>query len=550
MNTPKIYPLSETALCIEWGNTINELINQQVIYLNRILNKDPFTGFIESVPAYASLTVYYQAELLAEIGDHPFLFVKRYIENLLHRTDPETPKKEPVILIPVCYDEEFGCDLEFVASANGISKEEVVSVHQQKEYNVYMMGFLPGFAYMGEVDNAIATPRKKSPRANVEEGSVGIAGKQTGIYPIPSPGGWQIIGRTPLCLFDLQKENPFLFKTGESIRFHAITKEEFYRIKNQQKKNTLIDQKENKGDAIIIKPGIFSTLQDGGRFGYRSYGLPHSGAMDDKAYHIANALAGNPKNAAAIECTMGGLMIRFNKNAGIAITGAGIAFVNHQKINFYQPLSVFRNDLLEIKYNNDGIRSYIAVSGGFAAPEIMNSRSTYSRANLGSMLKKGDVLTFDNVLPASTKKMPAALLVPTYSQHATIRIIKGPENDWIKPESIPQFYSQKFTLTNDCDRMGYKLQGNPLFLSNTSELLSTAVTRGTIQLTPDGQLIILMNDCQTTGGYPRVAQIAAGDLCIIAQLKPGDTVRFINISFGEAEELYLLQQKKFDEFFS
>ena len=170
MTIPKIYPLSETAICIEWGNTIDEFINQQVLCMNRLLHQKPFTGFIETVPAYTTLTIYYQPGLIVKENANPFLFVKNYIENLLPEVTVGHLRKEPVVSIPVCYDDEFGYDLEFVAATNNLSKEEVVALHLQKEYKVYMMGFLPGFAYMGEVDSAIITPRKQTPLAKVEEG--------------------------------------------------------------------------------------------------------------------------------------------------------------------------------------------------------------------------------------------------------------------------------------------------------------------------------------------------------------------------------------------
>ena len=550
MTAPKIYPLCETAISIEWGNAIDESVHQQITSLNSLLQQRHFPGFIETVPAYITLTIYYQPELIVKENNEPFLFVKNYVENLLSDLSVECLQSENIISTPVCYDEEFGYDLEFIAAENNLLKEEIITIHQQKEYRVYMMGFLPGFAYMGEVDDIIATPRKQTPRAIVEEGSVGIAGKQTGIYPLSSPGGWQIIGRTPLCLFNIQKQDPFLFKTGDRVKFYSIPKEEFNLIKEQQKKIPSIDQKENAAGAVVIKPRIFSTIQDGGRFGFQSYGVPVSGAMDTQAFDIANGLAGNIKNAAAIECTMGGLMIQFKKNAAIAVTGGGAAFVNHQKIKMYQPLGVAKNDVLEIKYNNDGMRTYIAVSGGFAAPFVMNSRSCYARAGIGNSLKKEETVAFKNTAPVSTKQMLPGLHIPVYIGNCVIRIIDGPENDWMTTESVQQLFIQNFILTNQCDRMGYRLQSDPLTLENNNELLSTAVTKGTIQLTPGGQLIILMSDCQTTGGYPRVAQIAAVDLSVIAQLKPGDIIQFSKISFREAEELYLSQQKTINAFFS
>ena len=186
MKLSKIYPLCERAVTIEWGNTITGPIHQQVLRLNGLLHKKPFAGFTETVPAYTTLTVYYQPEIVAHVNTSPSLFVKNYIEHLLSHLPDEKLKKGKNASIPVCYHDEFGYDLEFVAATNNLSKETVIDLHQQKEYTVFMMGFLPGFAYMGEVEDGIATARKPTPRALVEEGSVGIAGKQTGIYASPT----------------------------------------------------------------------------------------------------------------------------------------------------------------------------------------------------------------------------------------------------------------------------------------------------------------------------------------------------------------------------
>lgn len=541
---PIIYPLSETALVIEFGDSIDDTVNQQVLDLDKQLQQKTFPGFIETVPAYTTLTIYYQPE------SSPFDFVKDHVAALLNKVLINATNDQNIISIPVCYDDAFGYDLEFIATTHKRSKEEVIHIHQQGNYKVYMMGFLPGFAYMGPVDDAIAMPRKSTPRGNIEEGSVGIAGKQTGIYPLASPGGWQIIGRTPLCLFDIQKQDPFLFKTGDHVRFYSISKEEFLSIKDKQQQICEVKQEESIPDAVVVKPGLYASIQDGGRYGYQSYGVPISGAINQTAFHTANALVGNQKNAACIECTMGGIFIQFKKNAVITVTGAGVAFINGQQIRSWQPLSVSKNDYLEIRYNNDGMRSYIAVRGGIDTGMLMNSRSIYPKAGMGTALKKEDGLQFGNMAATASKRITENLAIPVYTTVASIRIITGPENDWIQRQSIEQLYSGSFTLTNQCDRMGYHLKGDVLALNNKSELLSTAVTKGTIQLTPSGQLIVLMSDCQTTGGYPRVAQVAAVDLPVITQLKPGDTIRFINISFEEAEGLYLREQKKINAFFS
>jgi len=547
---PQIFPLSETAITIEWGNRMDENVHQQVLHLDYLIRQKPFPGFVETVPAYTTLTIFYQPELLAIAHNGPFVWIKNHVEKFMRKVSGILPVTKNVVSIPVCYDEVFGYDLDAVAAARGISKETLIALHQQKEYNVYMMGFLPGFAYMGALDDAIATPRKPTPRALVEAGSVGIAGHQTGIYPLPSPGGWQIIGRTPCNLFDSAKTNPFLLKTGDTVQFYAISKEAFYQIKNAEKEASPPAQRDGTADAVAIKAGIYSTIQDNGRPGLRAYGVPVGGAMDTVAHQVANALVGNAPNAATIECTMGGLALQFNTATEIALTGGGTASINGQKVLLYQRHTVRKNDLLEIKFTPPGLRTYLAVRGGFASENIMGSKSMSQIVGIGSPLKKDAGLWFDRDFYTETTKTADNFTLSTIDRPTMIRVFQGPEYHRMTTESSRQFYSQPFILSNRCDRMGYHLQAEPLSLDNSGEMLSTAVTKGTIQLTPNGQLILLMSDCQTTGGYPRVGQVAAVDLPLAAQLIPGETISFKSISFAEAETLYIQQQQMIHALFS
>ncbi len=547
---PQIFPLSETAITIQWGHRMDENVHLQVLHLDYIIRQNPFPGFVETVPAYASLTIFYQPELLTTAQAHPFLWIKEYVEQLIHEISGVLPFTKNVVSIPVCYDEAFGYDLDAVAAARGISKETLIALHQQKEYKVYMMGFLPGFAYLGALDDAIATPRKPTPRALVEAGSVGIAGHQTGIYPLPSPGGWQIIGRTPCNLFNPAKTNPFLLKTGDTVQFYAISKEAFYQIKNAEKEAPPPAKRDETADAVLLKAGVYSTIQDNGRPGLRAYGVPAGGAMDSVAHQVANALVGNAPHAATIECTMGGLQVQFNKEVDIALTGGGAAFINGKKIDFCRRHTVLKNDLLEIKFTPPGLRSYLAVRGGFASELVMGSKSMSPIVGIGSPLKKDAGLWFDRDFSSGTTKTAGNFTLPTIDGPTIIRVCQGPEYQRMTEVSRRQFYSQPLVLSNRCDRMGYHLQAEPLSLHDSCEMLSTAVTKGTIQLTPNGQLILLMSDCQTTGGYPRVGQVAAVDLPLAAQLIPGATISFKSISFAEAETLYIQQQQMIHALFS
>ena len=199
--------------------------------LRQAIHKKPFKGFIETVPAYASLAVFYETEEVKNnnnLTGAAFDFVKNFTEQLLTALkDISAAGKKNIIEIPVYYDGE---DLASLAKLHNLSVEEVIRIHTEKTIRVFMIGFLPGFAYMGKVDERIATPRLAIPRSNVKPGSVGIAGFQTGIYPMASPGGWQLIGQTPLKIFDVKKEKPCLLEAGDWVQFIAIRKTDFEKL--------------------------------------------------------------------------------------------------------------------------------------------------------------------------------------------------------------------------------------------------------------------------------------------------------------------------------
>ncbi len=262
----KIFPLGDSALTIDFGNVISEEINKKVISLFNHLQQHPLNGMIEAIPAYSSLTIFYDVFLVKqktqgdttayefmrsnaeefllydvflvkqEIADDTtvYEFMKSTAEEFLLKNIEADTGASNIIRIPVCYDEEFGMDLKWMSGQKNISCDEIIQIHCSKNYRVYMLGFLPGFAYMGEVDEKIAAPRKPQPQ-KIIAGSIGIAGRQTGIYPMNSPGGWQIIGRTPLKLFDANRSEACLLKAGDEAEFYSIPKDEF---ENYQSRNS------------------------------------------------------------------------------------------------------------------------------------------------------------------------------------------------------------------------------------------------------------------------------------------------------------------------
>ena len=209
------------------GDIIDASINQQCIAIFHQLKEAALPFIKDIIPAYASVTVVYDVAAIRKEQPSAYGFMKEKLEKLLSGIDTDQASSHRKIEIPVCYDLSLGIDLQEMSQQKNISVEEIIRIHINKIYRVFMIGFLPGFAYMGSVDESIITARRTQPRTNVAAGSVGIAGEQTGIYPLDSPGGWNIIGQTPLKLFDAKREKPVLLEAGDEIQFAAIDINEF-----------------------------------------------------------------------------------------------------------------------------------------------------------------------------------------------------------------------------------------------------------------------------------------------------------------------------------
>ncbi|TVZ81939.1 inhibitor of KinA [Aeribacillus composti] len=222
-----IQPLGDTGIIIQFGTEISEAIYQQIRQYVYWLEQSCIEGIVEWVPAYTTLTVFYRPNIISyDELSQKLLKIGEKIESM--------PVPDPIVIeIPTLYGKEAGPDIQFVAETNGLSEEEVVKIHSSSDYLIYMIGFVPGFPYLGGMDKRIAAPRKKTPRSRIPAGSIGIAGEQTGIYPLETPGGWQIIGRTPVKLYDPQKQDPILLKAGDYIRFVPITEREYEKIEQQ-----------------------------------------------------------------------------------------------------------------------------------------------------------------------------------------------------------------------------------------------------------------------------------------------------------------------------
>src|ERR1051326_6191057 len=210
---PKIVPLGDSALLVQLGDEIDLRINQRVHALSALISISALAGIIETVPAYSTLLIHYDPLIWS------YTKIRQWVRVKLDQLEEASSRKPRQIEVPVRYGGEYGADLQFVADYHHLEVEDVIRIHSQKTYTIYMMGFTPGFPYMGKLDDAIVTPRLETPRTRVLAGTVAIAGSQTGIYSIDSPGGWRLLGHTSLRLFKPESGSPFLFSPGDQVRF-------------------------------------------------------------------------------------------------------------------------------------------------------------------------------------------------------------------------------------------------------------------------------------------------------------------------------------------
>lgn len=300
----------------------------------------------------------------------------------------------------------------------------------------------------------------------------------------------------------------------------------------------------------IIKPGFYTLIQDVGRNQFQEYGMPVSGVMDYDSYRLANWLVENTSGEAVLEITMTGPEILFLEETEIGITGADMSpSINGKVIEMYTTVLVSKDDILSFGKLKNGFRSYLSVNGGFEVANEMNSRSTYVYAKIGGMdgraLRVRDLIPLGLRRSVSLKKVPKQLVIKPFSV-TSIRVILGPEFGVLNHGEQSCFFSTEYCIDNNSNRMGYRLKGEAI-AHDSKEILSTGIVNGTVQLPPGGMPIVLLADAQTTGGYPRIAMVIKSDLPLLAQLKPGDVLRFRKVSLEEAQANFYNKENQFKD---
>ena len=310
----------------------------------------------------------------------------------------------------------------------------------------------------------------------------------------------------------------------------------------------------------VLEPGLLSTIQDLGRTGYQKYGVVVSGAMDIFAHRTANLLVGNPEHAPTLELTLTGPTLRFTQSSLIAVTGGGmLPVIENEVLPLWRPIAVKAGTVLDFRPNVEGYRACLAIAGGFSVPKVMGSASTHLRTALGGFegrfLQRGDELPVGPPSPASERRLRmlnqlatgelqrqpfvtapwfANFSILPYHRRSVLHVLHGPEFDHFTQASQKDLFARTFTISAQSDRMGSRLSGPPLLLERKTDMISEAVSKGTIQVPPNGNPIILAADCQTTGGYPRIAHVISADIPLLAQMRPGEQIRFQPVSLEQA----------------
>ena len=501
----------------------------QTLALLRSLQSDPIPGVVEIVPAARTVMVRYRpaavahAELVRRIGARKLGAGERAAGTLIE--------------IPVRYDGE---DLAEVAELLGLSRAEVIERHTSTDYTVAFTGFAPGFAYLSGGHPSLDVPRRQTPRTRVPAGAVGLAGRFSGVYPQASPGGWQILGLTELPMWDLAREVPALLQPGFRVRFVDVAVRQAATLPETSSRLKAVAEVDTQaaaaGSLEIVASGMQALFQDLGRPGLAAQGVAAAGAMDQAALRAANRLVGNAADAACVEIVYGGFECVCSGAAVVAVTGAEVtvelisAEGVRSSVPAYQATALSDGDRLRWRDPSAGIRSYLAVRGGYAVASVLGSRSTDTLAQVGpTPIAAGDRL---GILPTTkggivgSPELPPGDL-PDTTRVVTLDVVLGPRTDWFTPAAVALLASQDWVVTPQSNRVGLRLAGaQPLARAEHAELPSEGTALGAIQVPASGQPVLFLADHPLTGGYPVIGAVAPYHLDRAGQIPIGARLRF------------------------
>lgn len=512
-----------------------------VLALHQYLKANPLAGQIDAVAAARTIMVTFSHR------DH----VRSARQEVTALTDLEfTTGDSSSKTIEVVYDGE---DLASLAETLQMSTEALIAWHSGQKWRGAFGGFAPGFTYCTPLESAQAIPRRSSPRTRVPEKSVAVAGEFSAVYPRVSPGGWQLIGRTSAQMWDLSREHPGLVAPGDTVEYVPVPAERL----------TLSSATEHSGgpepdDAAeaqqpqpgsspglsVEQPGMQLLIQDLGRPGYSDLGVSRAGVADEAAARQANRLVGNPEDAAVLEALQGGAALRATGTLVMAATGAELPLSvtaedgSTRNLQMRTPFVLTAGDLLQLGQADRGLRTVLAIRGGITGQSELGSLSSDTMSGLGpAALSPGNTITAGNAAGRNPvgEPEPSTLASPDETGALTLRFTYGPREDWFEAAEQQRLATQAWKVTQQANRIGIRLepavtaeegdQPRPLQRARNEELPSEGVARGSLQMPPQGNPVLFLNDHPVTGGYPVIGVIIPQDLPAAAQLRPGETLR-------------------------
>ncbi len=443
----------------------------------------------------------------------------------------------PVVSIPTLFD---GPDLDEVAAWAGGTASSVIERLTARVLTVEAVGFSPGFAYLaGLPEEMAAVPRRSSPRPVVPAGSVAVAGGYAAVYPSPSPGGWQLLGRTEEALFSPLDPPYARLAPGDRVQFTVSPETD---LAPPAAVATAHPRTANPA-FVVEEAGVRTVLQDAGRVGMAAIGVPGAGPADPYNFEVANRLVGNDADAAALEITARGPTLRCLRPVFVAVVGPGLDVrVGGQPVPSGQVLPLTEGQRLSVGAVRGGLRAYLAVAGGFDGPLVLGSRSSDQLAGLGpGPLATGDGLGTGTLRPPLGDHVrPDALPEVATGQPVVLRVVPGPHREWFAPDDFAGLAARRFRVGGQSNRVGVRLEqveGPPPLRpagGRSDELDSQGTVTGTVQVPPSGDPVILLPDHATLGGYPVRAVVATADHGLLGQCAPGASVLLVPIDHRAA----------------
>ncbi|MBX5142856.1 5-oxoprolinase/urea amidolyase family protein [Rhizobium lentis] len=515
----RFLPVSLTTLLVELADL------DQTLALFASLQADPIEGIEETVPAARTLMIRFRPERIS--GE---TLASRLATRDL---SAKIAASENLVEIPVRYDGE---DLGDVAELTGLSVEEVIRRHTESEFIVAFCGFAPGFGYLVGGDPALHVPRRQSPRTRIPAGSVGLAGAFSGVYPQNSPGGWQIIGTTPLKMWDIDRDPGALLQPGYRVRFLNMAGNTVSVASTTPRKDKAKTGRTAPHFEVLAAP-MPALFQDLGRFGQTGQGISAAGALDRSAFNAANRIVGNPVNTPCLELTLGGFSFKSSSRTVIGAAGAlgSITIKTAAGRTFtaeaYAPVSLEPGDVVTFGQPLKGMRSYLAVRGGFKVEPVLGSVATDTLAIVGPQPVTAGSTLFLNLVNSglssvSIDEVPA-FGPPRPGDVVTLDVVLGPRTDWFTQRGLETLTGQLWQVTPQSNRVGIRLAGDiPVERKDSAELASEGTATGAIQIPHSGQPVLFLNDHPLTGGYPVIGAVANYHLDLAGQIPVNAKIRF------------------------